>query len=339
MKPLRSLTKRALKVTGAGALVRRLRHSDTLTVVLFHRVLPPEDPRAAAADPDFTVSLETLEAFAHFAARAYDVISLQDLEAAVLRRRKLPPRAMLITFDDAWEDTARYAVPALAARSLPSAIFVPTGALGNDLVLWRDTATVLWRASMLDDAAALRVGQAGIKSLLAWLEAMPEAERDARLTAGLARSGERAAPLMMTPAQLHALPKSVSFGAHGVKHLSFTSLASAEGELVGGREGVRALTGTFPPSLAFPFGHYEPRHVQAAWDADYSLVFTLDRCVNALELGRPRSPVFGRVMISENDVRDAKGTLRPELLECWLAFQPIVALDRYRGSFPVARTA
>ena len=51
-----SLIKKALYVTGALGLYHRLRNRDTLTVIMFHRVLEPQDPRWASCDPDYTVS-------------------------------------------------------------------------------------------------------------------------------------------------------------------------------------------------------------------------------------------------------------------------------------------
>jgi peptidoglycan/xylan/chitin deacetylase (PgdA/CDA1 family) len=43
----------------------------------------------------------------------------------------LPPRPVLITFDDGFADFARNALPALAARQLPSTLYVTTGALAD----------------------------------------------------------------------------------------------------------------------------------------------------------------------------------------------------------------
>ena len=107
--------KAALYHAGLVSLLGRRASRDALTIVMFHRVLPPSDARSQSADPDYTVDLAIFESFLDFLGRHFHPVSLAQVEAAAAGGAPLPPHAMLVTFDDGWEDTARHAAPALAA--------------------------------------------------------------------------------------------------------------------------------------------------------------------------------------------------------------------------------
>jgi peptidoglycan/xylan/chitin deacetylase (PgdA/CDA1 family) len=59
-------------------------------------------------------------------ARFYRVVSLPEVLEAVEKRRRLPKRAVLITFDDAYADFLEIAWPILKQFRLPATMFVPT---------------------------------------------------------------------------------------------------------------------------------------------------------------------------------------------------------------------
>jgi peptidoglycan/xylan/chitin deacetylase (PgdA/CDA1 family) len=57
------------------------------------------------------------------------VVTARQVVAARRGGPALPPEAVALTFDDGFRDFAQTVAPALAARSLPAALFVTTGAL------------------------------------------------------------------------------------------------------------------------------------------------------------------------------------------------------------------
>ncbi|HUY48265.1 MAG TPA: polysaccharide deacetylase family protein [Streptosporangiaceae bacterium] len=73
-------------------------------------------------------------------------------------RAVLPPRPVLITVDDGFADFARFALPALAERNLPSTLYVTTGAL-TDL----GGGSVLPPAAMLAAADLPGLEAAGVE--------------------------------------------------------------------------------------------------------------------------------------------------------------------------------
>ena len=314
--------KAALHRSGALRAARALKARSAFTVVLFHRVLPDSDPRAKTADWNYTIKLEHFEGFLDFVRETYAIVTLKQVEEAYRNSAPLPPHSLLITFDDAWDDTARYAVPALEKRKLPSAIFVPTGGVDNDLLIWGDVA------AMLSRAGALRAnGATGAKDELGELQRLPAQERTEKLRAALERAGDSVAPVMMTKAQFAALPRSVELGGHSVNHIRFTELDDVRHELAGSHEALRALTGRAPRSFAFPHGSYHLHHVGQAHKAGYDLVFTTIPCANRLDNGRLTSAVLARITLSDFDMTDRKGAFSESELAYSLFDRPARTLE------------
>ena len=85
------------------------------------RDTPLVDSRSVSATPrDFAWQMDHL-------ARHYQVIGMPQLLNAVVNGSRLPKRAALITFDDAYADFAETAWPVLKRSGLCAALFVPTG--------------------------------------------------------------------------------------------------------------------------------------------------------------------------------------------------------------------
>lgn len=325
LKPaLKNHLRAVLYRSGAARLFARQQARKALTVVMFHRILPAADPRSASADPDYTMELSVFEAFLDFLRRNFHPISLAMLEDAAAGGQALPPRPLLVTFDDGWHDTAQYAAPALAARAIPGTVFVTCGALGCDRMLWRDTAAILARAGLLDAPA-----ESGTP-LETWLETLSADRRDAVLGQAL----ERAAvlrPLMMDKAALEGIAMTV--GAHGVTHTPLTRAAQPQAELRDGKSALEAITGHAVSSFAFPHGSYDPSLLAQSFAAGYRFVFTSDSVLNGLVAGRPASPLLGRIAVSQSDITDADGRLCPARALFFLSRRPIAVLDPALGKF------
>ncbi len=72
-----------------------------------------------------------------FLKRFYSVLPLHELVARSTMR-DLPPRAVAITFDDGYRDNYEYAFPLLKKHDVSATIFLTTGAIGSNYVLWHD---------------------------------------------------------------------------------------------------------------------------------------------------------------------------------------------------------
>lgn len=109
-----------------------------LRVLTYHRVAeiadrPDLDPRLISTTPAL------FDQQMRFLAENFNVVSLDEVMEAVLARKRLPGRAVLITFDDAYCDFTNYAWPILRRHRLPATMFVPTAYPDRpDRSLWWD---------------------------------------------------------------------------------------------------------------------------------------------------------------------------------------------------------
>ena len=97
-----------------------------LRVLTYHRIANLRDsltlnPRMISATPaNFMRQM-------HHLVKHYQIVSMADIIEAATNGRRLPPQAVLITFDDAYTDFGEFAWPILKRFRLPVTLFVPTG--------------------------------------------------------------------------------------------------------------------------------------------------------------------------------------------------------------------
>src|SRR5213593_960362 len=130
--------KRMLHHSGLLALARLARSRVRALVLRYHALTDgPSDVLYAA--PSICLPVEA------FRRRAYTVVPLDELVAALARGGKLPPRALAITFDDGYADNHRLAFPVLQALELPATLYVTTGSLDGGPPLWMSAVRALVR--------------------------------------------------------------------------------------------------------------------------------------------------------------------------------------------------
>lgn len=90
----------------------------------------------------FAQELDWLEA------NGFHTVSLHDLGQSRAERRKLPPRSIILTFDDGKEDALRLVLPALRQRHMRGTFFIITGSVGQPGYLTWDDVRALAAAGM-----------------------------------------------------------------------------------------------------------------------------------------------------------------------------------------------
>lgn len=292
---MRSVLKAALFTMGFARLIHRLRNHAVLTVVMFHRVLPPEDPRHAGANPTYTVTTEEFARCLDFFTRFYSVVAPEDVQRAG-EGAPLPRCPLLITFDDGWQDNAEYALPLLKARGLPALLFVATDHVGAEEGFWQE--------EVFDRVAAETPGIEGVRQASASVAALlerPPAERWARLAELPARALPRR---MADAAELRLMAHGgIRIGGHGHTHEPLTAVADAASDLQHCRTVLRelGLSGD-RPALSFPHGRWTPALLAAAQEAGFGLCYTSDEALlNVAAL--PKAAAIGRISIDLQHLR------------------------------------
>jgi peptidoglycan/xylan/chitin deacetylase (PgdA/CDA1 family) len=170
-------------------------------ILLYHAVT--DTPPAWIAP--FAVSPATFAAHLDVvAASGRQPLTVSEYADGLRGRAPLPPRPVLITVDDGFADFATHALPALAARKLPSTLYVTTGALAD-----RSYECVLPRADMLRSADLAGLEAAGVEigahsHTHRQLDLLPRRE----VAAELSRSGDVLAQVLGHRVRSFAYPHS-----------------------------------------------------------------------------------------------------------------------------------
>jgi peptidoglycan/xylan/chitin deacetylase (PgdA/CDA1 family) len=330
--------KRALYASGALGLFHRLRNRDALTVAMYHRVLDPADARWRSCDPDYTISTRLFEETLRFFRRHYNFVSLDQVLAARRGGARLPPRPLLVTFDDGWSDNADYALPVLERESVPAVVFAVADAVGRDAPFFQEQLIAAHRSgrlppeSLLALASACAVAAASpdldlLRRVIAALEKMEPAERERTLApyAQWLLDGQRHMVSAGDLARMRAGPFSI--GLHGKTHTPMTRAEDLDAELAQAREVVARHLGVPPAdlsTLSFPHGRYAPAIVERARTLGYELMFTSVQALNATE---PRcADLIARVGIDTEGAVDGSGRFRPDWLALRLFRRPVERL-------------
>ncbi len=306
---------------GAGGLpaYHRARNGRRLTVITFHRVLPATDPRAADADPDWTVTVDELAQTVAFAKEHYTLVRLEEVLEARRRATPLPPRPLLVTFDDGWADNEEHALPVLDALGAPAVVFVSGDAVGREAPFWREALRTAFQGRRLDETTwrALWEGappgldEAGLEKLVERLSSRTRAERDALLGPHASRihDGRRH---MLTEEQVRRLrEKGVAIGAHGRTHEPLSACEDLDDELAQPRKRLGDILGEPVTTLALPHSRFTPEVLHRAERAGYEIVFTGEQL---LAPARPLPFTVGRVPITPGTITDERRRFRPERL-------------------------
>jgi peptidoglycan/xylan/chitin deacetylase (PgdA/CDA1 family) len=232
----------------------------------------------------------------------------------------LPPRACAITFDDGYRNVATNAFPVLARLGLPSTVYLATGTVGTDRVLWPDRVYLAFARTRAPEIDLRTLGRGvvrladdrdraeGYRITVGALKLLPAAEKDARLAEVERALGAdpRPRPRDFRPltwddvARLTATGL-VEFGAHTVTHDILSRLPDAEvvRQVMESHATVASRTGATPVSFAYPNGRTidfderakaAVRRARIPWDFATTEVF----CVGSSDpLALPRIGVAG----------------------------------------------
>jgi peptidoglycan/xylan/chitin deacetylase (PgdA/CDA1 family) len=106
---------------------------------MYHSVNPNAIP-----ENRLSISPEAFERQMRFLKRChYNVLPLEHLASLIKEKRKIPSRALAITFDDGYKDNYTYAFPILKKYNLPAMIFVIINEIGRpDRLSWDEIKTM-----------------------------------------------------------------------------------------------------------------------------------------------------------------------------------------------------
>jgi len=276
----------------AGRL-RGLLRSD-LRILAYHRVLESTQPEGFAFDlelisanrSDFHTQMSLLK-------RSFSPMRFQDVIDCLDQNERLPPRAVLVTFDDGYDDNYRVAYPVLRDLGLSAMFFVSTAHIDSGEPYAYD-----WAVHMIcrTDQDHMKLPQMGID----W--PLPPHQEDRRQIAARFLKRLKTFPAAVQQAQIAALESAWSMprrphpdckpmdweqlrqmqaggmeiGSHGVSHSMLARMQREEmlHEVVESKRVLEAQLSQPVQAISYPvgdYGAYDEMVMQAARDAGFRL--------------------------------------------------------------------
>ncbi|WP_404868044.1 polysaccharide deacetylase family protein [Kitasatospora griseola] len=244
----------------------RARAARRLAVLAYHGI---DDPAA------FRAQMEHLARTAH-------PVGPDQVAHAAEHHRPLPPRSVLVTFDDGDPTVLTHALPILARLRIPAAAYVITDLIDTDHPYWWTEAAQLIRRG--GHTGALR----GLPSAAAVhrLKTLPDGERlhalaELRATAGRQAPRQR----QLTAAELRTLTDGgLTVGNHTASHpcLDRCDDDHLDAQLVEAHDRLTTWLGRPPTTFAYPNGNHDPRAETVLRILGYRTAFLFDHRHTAL---------------------------------------------------------
>ena len=261
-----SIVYKALRWSGVAWLWREVAQRRKVTFLLFHDMVVTDAERNFA-----------------YLKRHYNIISLNDYLDAVRNEKRLPPKAVVITFDDG--HVSNYALlPVIKRMQIPVTIFLCSSIVGTRRHFW-------FRHS---------------EEMKPKVEALKKLSNGQRLDAlrqyGFEQEQEYGDMQALSKEQIDEMKPWVNFQSHTCFHpiLPQCDSTTAEREIKGSKRQLAESWGLTVNALSYPNGDYSERDIRLAQTAGYDCGVTVDSGYNDINTDLFRLKRFS--------VNDAKNT-------------------------------
>jgi peptidoglycan/xylan/chitin deacetylase (PgdA/CDA1 family) len=230
---------------------------------------------------------DAFESQARFLARFMNPISGERAARAIQGSSNLPPRAVLVTFDDGDPTVLTKAAPILARRGIPAVAFVVTGVLGSDRPPWpQEVELLVGRGARVAELLAVPPDR--------YVHALKgfEDETRRRIVASLRRSIPQPVPAVsqLTAAEIDELRSAgIEIGNHTHGHpcLDRCDDETVESEIVTAHEILGRALPEPPRLFAYPNGNWDPRAARILRSLGYEAAFLFDHRMAKVPAGDP----------------------------------------------------
>ena len=270
---------------GPGRLALRGWRDDRLAVLAYHGV---DDADA------FDRHLSWLQGNA-------SVVSLEQLIDG-MRGDRLPPRPVLLTFDDGHRSVLEQAQPRLAARGMPAVVFVVAGVVdSNDPFWWQEVESLSARGGSVGQWP----GRRG-RELVRTLKALPDADRRMALVELRASvTGVRATHPQLSADDLRTLEAAgIAVGNHTMTHPNLNRCDDdvLVSEIETAHHRLTDILGHPPIAFADPYGSHDRRADAVLDRLGYEIGFLFDHRRVHLPLADPLA--VSRVRVDSDTALD-----------------------------------
>jgi len=296
---VKAIVSAAVYYTGILHLLRIRKLKGRATILMYHRVLDPDNMPKDYARRDIVVNKSSYRRHLKYLKRHYRLMSLGQLLELLHGDDPLPKNVCVVTFDDGWRDTFDYAYPIAAELDVPITVFVATNFIEEKEWFWEQRfkylLSSLWHAGFaLPSAEGFNFEKnLGIRNL----ERISGDQLIDLATTCISKlkSNQDWIPLAMEQlegnvAKLHlSRPFSnwdevaamnrhgVEIGAHTVTHPDLTSCDSptVQFEVSDSVARIERVLGEKIDVFAYPYGKHDDRVVKVVRDSPISAACTI----------------------------------------------------------------
>ena len=286
-----------VRLGGGAWLANRAWGADCLTVLAYHRIGYVAEARRYSYATNISAAPDMFERQLDYIARHFNVIDLAALHRWLVDDGPLPPRPLLISFDDGYRDNYEYAYPLLRRYGLPATIFLITAQIENPALPWWDECAYYFAHTQQDQVYLppgghypLRTDRAralALDRLIERLKSLPEAARRQQIQAARTALAVEEAPanrdLFMTWDQVRRLvADGVACQPHTLTHPILAQLNEADmyHEIEASRRCIEKQTRQAVVAFAYPNGRptdYNATTLDILKRTGYRLAFTMQR--------------------------------------------------------------
>ena len=288
--------------TGIPAIVNFLNRRKLL-VLAYHGIY--DGPPRPGTLPDTFVHVDDLKAQLFAIKRKYRVIDQVALKNHIVSGAPLPPQAVLVTFDDGYENFLRLAWPVLKSMGIRPIVFVTTRNVENNTPFWFDIVWLFLNSFPLSESLKLvDFPEFGInknnQALLKSMKSLAPKRRDQivdRMESRLERKGNALIKanyeliFPMTAKQLRFVAdEGVTAGGHTHTHtiLSQLKLSEAESDIAVNKTKLESITGRQCDFFAYPNGgpddfNASHKHILTKYGFISAFSLTLKRSLPSLD--------------------------------------------------------
>lgn len=267
-----------------------------LRILAYHRVMPVPDPEHYPFDMELiSTTPEEFRAQMLLVRERYRPMRLSDVAAAINAGESLPPDAVVITFDDGYDDNYRIVYPILKELGVPATFFISTGHIDSGRPYAYD-----WLVHMILLTGAPRLVLPELEMDLA----MPASRNERRELAGRVLDAMKEISALAQAAMIrrleeewkmpsaHAYPPEcrpmnwqqlremraagLEIGSHGVNHWMLSKLPreELEREVFDSRDALLRELGPMPLLMSYPVGSnraFDRQVIEVTRDAGFDL--------------------------------------------------------------------
>jgi peptidoglycan/xylan/chitin deacetylase (PgdA/CDA1 family) len=207
-------------------------------------------------------------------------VAIDEVIAVQQGAGELPPRAVLVTFDDGDRTTYDHALPILRERGVPAVVFVVGGLIGTADPPWFHEARELVRRG----AAASGITAGSPDEVVRVLKQVSNEERIRVMEQLRASIGERVTQAQLRPEELREMEMGgIAVGNHTHTHpcLDRCGDAGVAEELTRAHEALTEWLGHPPRAFAYPNGNGDPRAERVLEELGYGAAFLFDHRIGA----------------------------------------------------------